>query len=95
MRQRESVLGTRGVLEWDPGTAGHFHYRQVLGLVVLASGEQTVLEVNCHGQVKESCPDLHLPRHGSSRIKHTLRTDARDFGATPPRSASMSVVVVV
>ena len=45
-RQRERVLGTRGVLEKDPGAAGHFHYRKVLGLVELASSEQTVLEVN-------------------------------------------------
>ena len=46
MRKREKVLGTRGVLEWDLGTAEHFHYRQVLGLVALASSQQTVLEVD-------------------------------------------------
>ena len=46
MRQRERVIGTRGVLEEDPGTAGHFHNRPVLGLVALASSEQMVLEVN-------------------------------------------------
>ena len=42
MRQRERALGARGVLEWDPGTAGNFHYRQVLGLVALATSEQAV-----------------------------------------------------
>ena len=46
MRQRERVLGTREVLELDPGAVGHIHYRQVLGLVALASSEQKVLEVN-------------------------------------------------
>ena len=40
------VLGTRGGPDWDPGTAGHFYYRQELGLVALASSENTILEVN-------------------------------------------------
>ena len=31
------------------------------------------------------------PRHGDSRIKKTVRIDARDFGATPPRRAPMSI----
>ena len=34
------------MLELDPGTAGHFHYRHVLGKVALASSEQMILEVN-------------------------------------------------
>ena len=43
MRQRERGLGSRGLLEYDPGKVGHFHYRQVLGVVALASSEKTVL----------------------------------------------------
>ena len=31
------------------------------------------------------------PRHGDSRMKQAVRTDARDFGATPPLSAYMSI----
>ena len=46
MRQRERALDTPGVLEQDPVTVGHFHYRQVSGLVALASSEQTALEVD-------------------------------------------------
>ena len=45
IRQKRKGLGTRGVLEYNPGAVGRFHYRLVLGLVALASSEQTVLEV--------------------------------------------------
>ena len=31
------------------------------------------------------------PRQGASRMKQAVRTDAHDFGATPPRSASMCI----
>ena len=30
-------------------------------------------------------------RHGASRMKNTALNDAFDFGATPPRSASMFI----
>ena len=32
------------------------------------------------------------PRHGASIMKQAVRTDACDFGATPPRSASMFII---
>ena len=51
MGKRESLQGTRGVLEYDPGAVGNFHYREVLGLVALASSEQAVLEVNVYTEL--------------------------------------------
>ena len=45
---KKGAPGTGGVLEYGPGAVGHFHYRQVLGLVARASSEKTVLEAGVY-----------------------------------------------
>ena len=47
-----------------------------------------------HWQGKTSRPVIYLPRHGASRMKLAVRTDACDFVATPQRSASMFMPMV-